>query len=134
MIPGVNIDFDGISDEVISELHRGAYAKDFIYAQQPGELQLEVARQAQGRRVHGVLGQPSMSLDAGIYHAWARKFGTYDCWQKDGDLTKYLHHHFPETKVRVEKNMATVGWTPEREGAVKFRKTYEHRNDTACLP
>lgn len=122
MIPGVPVQFDGVSEEVIAELRRGQFAKDWFAARTAPQRQRTIAGEAQGRRAVPGLGQPQMALDPFVYHAWARQLGGYGCWHEDGDLSRYLRRHFDETRVRAEKNMSTVGWTPA--GTVRFRKHY----------
>lgn len=125
MIPGVSVQFDGIQEDVIRELVRGQHAKDWFAAQRAGETQAAAARDNYARPLVEGLGECKASIDPLVYHAWARKFGTYDCWHKDGDLLRYLTRNFESTRPVVMRNTNRVGWTPEAEASGRrYRKTY----------
>lgn len=121
MIP---VDYKGISDEVVDELVKGRYAREYLEVEKAKVTQKRIARQMGEHRAMDDIGQPVMAVDPMVYWAWANKFKTTDCW-KDKGFRKYIANNFEETRVRKASGCnggtkISTGYT----GNKKYSKNY----------
>lgn len=120
-------DVSELPEEVVHELAKGQFAKDALMAAQARDRQDLVAWKASKvSRIDGV-GDPVASVDPFIYHAWARKFGTYDCWRDKGFRSYMLREH-PNMRTQVIKKNILVGYSGESRK--RFSKSYQWKPST----
>ena len=126
MIP---VEYKGISDEVVHELAKIRLSREMSEIEKAERTQKLVPKHLGEHRATDGLGQPIMSLDPMVYHGWANKFGTYECW-KDAGFRNYMMRNFEETKVPAAKGLnggtrIQIGYT-KTSGAerMRFHKNY----------
>lgn len=114
----MELEFDGIGDEVIAELVAGRHVREVL---ELTSLQGQVSRLAASPEgEHGStngLGRPVLSIPALAWHYWGQREG-YDCW-RDKKFRKEYARDNPGARVTQSKS-CVVGWTP----AIGFKKSY----------
>lgn len=114
-----------------------------IYRARDREARMRMALMRQARikqqsdmfveRVSDTFGAPQYRIDRELYHAFAWRFRDkndrrdYSCWS-DSTFIRELCRDNEEVRVKVEKRMDRVGWTPARETRGKVTLTDRRGN------